>query len=164
MTGRTTDALLADIRRWEAVLGVIREFETGRTDDVATESAVRPGKVMADQDDTKALSDHLESLRQAYYDCLGPFSGSDPQQIEYANGLKDFYFAKTGRSLLSDFPPHIRLLKAILRRGYIQHDTECHMASVGAEQLAGDRQTAALAKNIRVLINEFNDSAPHDKD
>ncbi|MEQ8291953.1 MAG: hypothetical protein RIA08_07085 [Roseovarius sp.] len=164
MTGRARDGLLADIRRWEALLGIIREFETGRADDPVAECALGSEKTEGDQEDTEALSDHLESLRQAYYDCLGPFSGSHSHQVEYANRLKDFYFGKTGRSLLSDFPPHIRLLKAMLRRGCIRHETECYLAGAGAEQLADNPETAALAKNIRVLINDFNASAVDDKD
>lgn len=164
MTDVTRDGLLADIRRWEALLGIIREFEAGQPGDPVVECALGSEKREGDQDDTEALSDHLEDLRHAYYDCLGPFSGSHPQQIEYANGLKDFYFAKTGRALLSDFPPHIRLLKAMLRRGCIRHETECYLAEVGAEQLGDDPETAALAKRIRVLINEFNASAFDDKD
>lgn len=159
MGQRAKKKILADIERWGALLRLILEFEavfSGQPQAGAVSADV--GRVQDAEADPEILSQELNGLKLACYDYLVCFARTYPHQIAFANGLKDFYLERTGRSLFSDYPTHIRFLKYSLRRGRILHETECYMLKESIGRLEEDPQTVALSRNLRVLISEFESS------
>lgn len=161
MARRTTEALWAEIDRCDAFLRIAEEFEKvffpgeaalreaeeGLPDkDIFVASGLRNGAT---------LSEMLSGYEQAVNDHMAAFAMTAPDAVAYATGLRAYYRERTGRELLSDFPPPTRKLKAIVKRGKIRNDTEFYLVKECVDDLEDDPKTEALGRDLRELLGAY---------
>lgn len=161
MARRTSEEIRAEIDRCDAFLRIAEDFVKVFFPE---EAALREALVgLPDKDAFVArclsngatLSEVLSGFEQAVNDHMSAFADMAPDSVAYAAGLRAYYRERTGRELLSDFPPPTGKLKAIVKRGKIRNDTEFYLVKECVDGLEDNPKTAAMGRDLRALLGAY---------
>ena len=161
MVRRTAEEIRAEIDRYDELLRIDLDFRKALYPEEAhfleqEETLPEPEKWIATLlQHGSTLSQVLESYKQSCNEILVVFTGRDPDVMNYANGLREFYYQRTGRSILFDFPLPTRKLKTIAKRGKIRNETEFYLVKEYVELNQDAPETAELVRQLREFLHVF---------